>query len=276
MGSDSIGTHEAWDVSDIILEDELRHLEGMAGSLLVGHLKEQVKSLPKEFSAIEIGSGLGKSGLFTAMLGAHVTLLDSSSEVLQSARRLYGACGLPLETWAENALSLPEALRDNFDLSLSLGVNEHFSGEARQAIFDAHYAVLRPDGMTFIAVPNRHCFSYRLAMWMWRLTGRWPSDLYEYGYSIGELHERMQQAGFTNVEIISGTFPKQDFRFLFLGNLRAALRKLGIGRSRSTSEEPQKSYVTPAMIREKLDMAPLPCRFLHRQSRTLIAIGIRR
>jgi len=273
MKREAVGSHQAWDVPEIVLADELRRLDGMAGSLVVQHLKEGISALPKEFGAIEIGAGLGKTALFAAMLGGRVALLDSSGEALAAARQLYAACNVPVETMTENALSLPVSLKGRFDLSMSLGVNEHFSGRPRQAIFDAHYAVLKEGGMTFIAVPNRHCFSYRLAMWMWKLTGRWPEGLYEYGFSPEELGRRMQQAGFADIEIVSGTLPKDDFRHFILGNLQAALRKFGLMQCPPAAAVDE---VTPEEIREKLFSLPLPEHFCHRQSYTLIATGVRR
>jgi 2-polyprenyl-3-methyl-5-hydroxy-6-metoxy-1,4-benzoquinol methylase len=274
MTGDSIGVHHVWDVKSVDLPDQFRQLNGMAESLAVRHLKSSMSALSTGCSAIEIGSGLGKMGLFSGMLGAKVTLLDSSSDVLEVAQQLYAAVGVPVDVRTGNALSLPDALHEHFDLSISLGLNEHFSGPARQSIFDAHFSVLRPGGKTLIAVPNRHCFSYRLAMLMWKLTGRWPEDLYEYGFSYRELRGRMHDAGFEDVQVFSGSYPAEDFRHFVLGNLRAALRKFGL---MSAGKAPtQRAEVSPETIRAKLQSLPSPALFRHWQSYTWIAMGVRR
>lgn len=276
MSQEAIGIHAAWDVSDIDVAGELQRLDRMAESLVVRHLKGLMETLPPGPASIEIGSGLGKLSWFSTVLGADATLLDSSAAALASAQRLYAACDLPVSTQNADALALPDALKGDFDLSMSLGVNEHFSGGARQAIFDAHFEVLRSGGAAFICVPNRHCLSYRTAMLMWRLTGRWPKGLYEYGFSIAELRRRMRQAGFADIEVFSGTRPIDDFSYFVLGNLRAAFRKFGLSRPPSPEIGAVRPQATCAAIREKARALPLLDRFCHRQSYTLIATGVRR
>ncbi|GMR00095.1 MAG: hypothetical protein BMS9Abin18_0926 [Zetaproteobacteria bacterium] len=156
---------------------------------------------------------------------------------------------------------------------MSLGVNEHFSGQPRQTIFDAHFAVLKSGGRTLIAVPNRYCLSYRAAMLMWKLTGRWPQGLYEYGFTRKELVRRMCDAGFEEISVVSGTRPVDDFHRYILGNLRAAMRKfLHYPSMVKESLIP----VTNEMVRAAANMAEPPVQLVSSQSYMWIAMGRRK
>jgi len=262
--------HQAWDVESVDMDAIRRVLLGMSGSLVVRYGKVLLQRLPAEPSCIEIGSGLGKLSLLLAMTGARPSLLDSSAPTLEQARAFFADMKVPVETVVGDALDIPPELEGKFNLSMSLGVNEHFRGAARQGIFDAHAKVLQPGGCTLIGVPNRHCLSYRIALRMWKWTGRWPHDLYEYGFSRRELVRRMRDAGFADISVVSGTRPGADFRHYIWGNLRAAVRKLlrwpappSVGRARVTTDE----------IRTALDRAPPPERLVSQQSYMWLAMG---
>ncbi|MCF7821134.1 MAG: class I SAM-dependent methyltransferase [Mariprofundaceae bacterium] len=276
MGNDSAGSHESWDINSINPEREMTRLYGMAGNLTVRHVKQSMEKLPKNCLSIEIGSGLGKMSFFPALLGSDVHLLDSSSAALKAAESLYNYCGIPVKTHECDALSLPSSLLGKFDLSLSLGVNEHFSGELRQSIFDVHHDVLKSGGRAVIAVPNRHCISYRIAMLMWKLTGRWPEGLYEYGFSRSELMHRMKQAGFTEVEVVSGTYAKDDFQHFIMGNLKAALQKFGLMHQVTrVDEKGSDKPCSPGRILERLLELEAPEVFNNHQSYAWVAKGRR-
>jgi len=276
MEADAGGVHPSWDINAINIERELLRLYGMAGSLTTQHVKKALELLPADCSSIEIGSGLGKMSFYPALLGTDVHLLDSSAAALKAAEALYSYCHLSVKTHECDALSLPASLTGKFDLSLSLGVNEHFSGKSRQVIFDVHHDVLKSGGRTVIAVPNRCCVSYRIAMLVWKLTGRWPEGLYEYGFSRSELVYRMRQAGFKDVEIVSGTYAQDDFQYFIVGNLKAALRKFGmIGSAKSAQVADSTDIPSPEAIREKVRLLGKPEIFSNHQSYTWIATGLR-
>jgi len=276
MGEDSIGTHTSWDINSIDSERELVRLYGMAESLAVRYVKQALESLPNNCSSIEIGSGLGKMSFFPALLGSNVNLLDSSAPALKAAESLYAHCKLAVKTHKYDALSLPPSLMGMFDLSLSLGVNEHFSGKHRQQIFDVHHDVLKSGGRTVIAVPNRHCISYRIAMMVWKLTGRWPEGLYEYGFSHSELKLRMMKAGFAEIEVVSGTYAQNDFHRFILGNLKAALRKFGLmRRAKVLDKEGIEEAPSSDDVRERFLKLGEPEVFSNHQSYTWIATGKR-
>lgn len=273
--TDAKGSHDAWDIHSMDAEREMCRLNNMAGSLVVGHLLRILRLLPEHGASIEIGSGLGKMSFFSGLMGLQVHLLDQSERALESAAKLYEYADCQVHTHHGDALALQMGLRDQFDLSMSLGVNEHFSGKARQTIFDSHYNVLKKRGRTVIAVPNRHCISYRLAMLIWKMTGRWPAGLYEYGFSYSELVERMQKAGFEEVQVFSGTFAKDDFRRFVVGNIGAAFRRLAC--TKNSKSFPERNIVRQdvADIRKRLCSQKDVPLFVNRQSYTWVATGVR-
>jgi len=262
--------HQAWDVESLDIDAIRCVLLGMSGSLVVRYGKVLLQRLPAEPSCIEIGSGLGKLSLLLAMTGARPSLLDSSAPTMGQARLLFESMGTPVETVVGDALDMPPALAERFDLSMSLGVNEHFKGDARQGIFDVHARVLRSGGWTLIGIPNRYCLSYRTALLVWKLTGRWPKDLYEYGFSRRELLQRMRDAGFENISVVSGTFPMNDFRRYILGNLRAAMRKF---LHYSPAVKDASTPVTNEMIRAAVNRVEPPVQLVSNQSYMWITMG---
>jgi SAM-dependent methyltransferase len=128
----------------------------------------------EQLRAIEIGAGRGLNALLYAQRGALVTLLDEIELPLEQARRLFEANGVEAEMRVGDAFDLPEDLRGAFDVSMSFGLCEHFLGERRVAIVRAHLDVLRPGGLAFIGVPNRHGVVYRAWKKALTTTGSWP------------------------------------------------------------------------------------------------------
>jgi SAM-dependent methyltransferase len=155
--------------------------------------------------AIEIGAGRGLNGVLYAERGAKVTLLDISDYPLEQARPLFEARGLEFEPVVADAFDLPENLVGAFDVSMSFGLCEHFLGERRRTIVAAHLAVLRPGGVAFIGVPNRHAPVYRAWMAVLKRTGSWPFGTEE-PYTAAELADLGRAAGGEPLEPVYGSF----------------------------------------------------------------------
>ncbi|MDT8375485.1 MAG: class I SAM-dependent methyltransferase [Mariprofundaceae bacterium] len=263
--------HSAWDVSDVDLVAFRQALHGMASSIAVGHALALLPELPPKARSIEIGCGLGKMSALMGLAGVSPVLFDSSQATLDEARKAFHSIDVSVECVLGDALDLPSEVIASFDLSMSWGLNEHFSGKPRQKIFDAHAEVLKENGWSIIGVPCRNCISYRMAMLVWKLTGRWPKGLYEYGFDRSELARRMQQAGFKKIKVLSGTRPGDDFRHYILGNLRAVVHKFtGLF---PKDKPPDIKGATISDIRQKLLESGRPNEFLSSQSYMLIAIG---
>jgi cyclopropane fatty-acyl-phospholipid synthase-like methyltransferase len=145
--------------------------------------------------SIELGCGRGDLSVLLAEAGAEVTLLDSSERALEVARRRFDRLGLSARFEQGDMQSRTNSPR-HFDLAVSLGVVEHFVGEARSHALRAHIEALRPGGLALISVPYRWCPPYRLWKAYLELRGWWPYGV-ERPYSRVEIVRRARRAGFT-------------------------------------------------------------------------------
>ncbi len=126
-----------------------------------------------DLKVIEIGAGAGTNAALMARRGAKVTVLDYSNSALARSRRFFERNGGVAEFVKADALALPAELCGRFDIAMSFGLTEHFTGEDRPAINLAHLDLLRPGGIAFIAVPNKWNPPYRLYKFISQAIGRW-------------------------------------------------------------------------------------------------------
>lgn len=154
----------------------------------------------KGLRTIELGSGRGDLSVLLAEEGAEVTLLDANDSALSSATQRFirlGLHGSYVRSDLRDAALLEVA---PFDVALSIGVIEHFSGSARTDVLRAHHDVLRPGGLAIISVPYAWCVPYRIWKAYLEVRGWWPYGL-EIPYSRRELAHRARAARFTSVEM---------------------------------------------------------------------------
>ncbi len=143
---------------------------------------------------IEIGAGAGTNAALMAARGARVTVLDYSERALARAQDLFAAMGVRTDLVQANALALPPRVLGQFDVSMSFGLNEHFTGAERVQIFQAHLDLLRADGMSFISVPNAYNPPYRAFKWLAETTKRWKLGV-EIPFTRAELEQICKQLG---------------------------------------------------------------------------------
>ena len=174
--------------------------------------------------AIEIGAGRGLNGLLYARRGAEVTLLDESDLPLRQAGELFEAHGTSFEPVVADVFDLPSELQGCFDASMSFGLCEHFLDERRRAVVAAHLELLRPGGIAFIGVPNRHAPAYRVWMAILKRRGTWPLGTEE-PFSAAELAGLARAVGGRPFEPVYGSFVGS----LVNHGLNQALFKLGRG-----------------------------------------------
>jgi SAM-dependent methyltransferase len=172
---------------------------------------------------IELGCGEGKVSLLFALRGAETTLVDYSDKQLRSARYVARKFGVEPHFLPSNVLHLPAETSGRYDISMSFGTAEHFFGEDRQTIFDAHLDVLRPGGITLVWVPNRWGLLFHGGVEARRALGRDTCHVDEIPFSRRELAERASRAGFCDVRIVGGDHLRNDFHH-FIVNLRRVFR----------------------------------------------------
>ena len=148
----------------------------------------------KDLSVIEIGAGTGTNAVLMAERGARVTVLDYSAVALARSEQLFKSLGIPAQFMNENALALGKGLETKYDISMSFGLAEHFTGETRRQIIGAHLDLLRAKGLTFISVPNTANPPYRLNKWITERTRAWSVGE-EYPFSRSELTDIMHALG---------------------------------------------------------------------------------
>lgn len=218
----------SWDPDEAELspQEMLRRIESTlgfkawargAGSLARGG------AAPETLKVAEVGCGTGTAALIFGLLGASVTLLDSNQKVLERARKIYGAFGCRADFIKADCLEpAGESLAGKFDVVLSGGLAEHFTGAYREKCFEFHQSLLKPGGLAMIGVPNRFSPFYQLVRRFRVLTGTWGPDI-EVPFSNPELKSLAKGAGFSRYYVV-GTIPLvKDFRVYSRGLISAVV-----------------------------------------------------
>lgn len=186
--------------------------------------------------AIEIGAGSGTNAAAMAKRGAAVTLLDYSELALGRARELFAANEVEADFIEANALELPDEVRGAFDVAMSFGLNEHFTGAERIGIFQSHLDALRDGGLAIISVPNAHNAPYRASKFVAERTGRWKLGV-EVPFTRNELESICAQLGVTDCEFFGDSFASS---LQFINPLPYARRALGRPTSTKLKRRPER------------------------------------
>jgi SAM-dependent methyltransferase len=207
----------------------------------------------EDLRAIEIGAGAGTNAAMFAKRGAAVTLLDYSPTAHQTARELFAANELEATFVEANALQLPDGVRGQFDIAMSFGLNEHFTGDDRVGIFQAHLDALREGGVAIISVPNAHNAPYRASKWLAEKTGRWKLGV-EVPFTRSELESICARLGVTEFEFFGDSFA---YSLQFVNPWPYARRALGrqprakTRRERGTPLDERWSYATVLVMTKR-------------------------
>jgi len=148
----------------------------------------------RKLRCVELGSGGGDFSMLLAMLGHEVTLVDFSDAALSHARQRFEEAGLSANFVQGDLFEFATTYAGCFDVSVSLGVVEHFAGPKRRAVIEAHRQVLRPGGLAMISAPNAGCVPYRLWKFYLETRGCWPYG-YEAPFSGRELRSVARDVG---------------------------------------------------------------------------------
>lgn len=156
-------------------------------------IAERFKSL-KGLKAIEIGAGAGTNAALLAKRGLDITILDYSESALSRSREMFARNNLKAEFIYKNALNLSSDLLGKFDVSMSFGLSEHFTGEQRVQINKSHFDLLKKGGVAFISVPNSLNIPYRIHKLISEALGWWTVGE-EYPFTRGELRDICHKIG---------------------------------------------------------------------------------
>ena len=148
-------------------------------------------------SALDVGCGAGLLAEPLARLGAKVTGVDASEELIAVAKAHAEASGLEIDYRA----AAVEDLDGGFDLVTSLEVVEHVA-EPRSFV-GALAARLAPGGLLIVSTPNRTAWSRLLTITLAEGLGRVPRGTHDFSKFIApdELSAIVRDAGLKVVDV---------------------------------------------------------------------------
>ena len=148
-------------------------------------------------SALDVGCGAGLLAEPLARLGAEVTAVDASEELIAAARAHAEARGLEIDYRAVAV----ENLGGRFDLVTSLEVVEHVADP--RAFVRSLSARLAPGGLLVMSTPNRTAWSRLLTITLAEGLGRVPRGTHEFSKFItpDELTSMIREAGLTVIDV---------------------------------------------------------------------------
>lgn len=151
---------------------------------------------------IEAGCGTGTFSLLLNILGAQTTLVDIDENALEAARKCFSLYNRKAEFITHDIMSMPpEHLAGKFDMVISIGLLEHFSGDNRLKAMLNHKLFLNENGFTCISVPNMISPFYWMIRAPSELFGKWSIET-EIPFSQWELKRIGIKTGFSGIDII--------------------------------------------------------------------------
>ena len=147
-------------------------------------------------TALDVGCGAGLLTEPLARLGAKVTGLDATPELIEVAREHASAMGLEVDYRAGDV----QELEGEFDLVTCMEVVEHVADPA--AFVHALAKRLAPDGLLLLSTPNRTSWSRLLTITIAEGTGAVPKGTHEFERFItpDEMKVLLQNAGLKCVD----------------------------------------------------------------------------
>lgn len=166
----------------------------------------------KNLKVIEVGAGAGTNALLFAKRGAKITILDYSKKAIARSREFFKRNNCLAEFILADALKLPKKSLNAYDVSMSFGLAEHFTGENRKRIVKSHLDLLKSPGLAIIAVPNKLNPPYRIYKFLMQLIKKWPFGE-EYPYSRKEFSKIASPLNLKALNFIGDSF-YNSFRFI--------------------------------------------------------------
>lgn len=165
----------------------------------------------------EAGCGTGTMALTFGLMGASVSLIDFNRKALERAGSVFRMYDCQAQYINEDCLNSPsQKLRGKFDLVISSGLLEHFSGRYTEAILNYHKELLKEGGFVLIGVPNARSPWYNFIRFIRTITATWVIDL-EVPFSAEELKKRAEEIGLSDCYVIAYSGWFADFKYHIWG-----------------------------------------------------------
>lgn len=146
-------------------------------------------------SALDVGCGAGLLAEPLARLGASVTAVDASAELIGVVKAHAAGAGLAIDYRAVPV----EQVAGTFDLVTSMEVVEHVANPA--AFVAALAARVAPGGLLVMSTPNRTAWSKLLTITLAEGLGRVPKGTHDFGKFITP-DELAAMIGATGLEVV--------------------------------------------------------------------------
>lgn len=167
--------------------------------------------------SIELGCGLGKLSVILNTLGVETTLLDFNLTAIEGAKKVHEFFECNSKFIHSDALDV-EHISDKFDISLSVGTAEHFTGENRRKYIFNHIRVLKPKGIAIIWAQHKYGLSFNAMHFLYNKFKRIPDYPYEEQFTKSEfenIFEELKRIYDIKYKIFYATSGVSDISFLF-------------------------------------------------------------
>lgn len=179
---------------------------------------------------LEIGAGTGTYAALLAKEGAQASVLDYSEKALERAQEFFNHNRLSVELLHADALELPTSIKKKkFDVTISIGLTEHFKDLDRLKINQVHLDLLTKNGLAVMAVPNAYNPPYRIFKYVREKLGIWEFGE-EYPYTTQELRLIAKRLG-AKIITIFGDDLYSSIKFILPANFLRRLFKVGSPRN---------------------------------------------
>ena len=210
-------TPELWDNlwNERTEEEDLLSIEKEEASVRWRKIESKVNEKFKDFKnlrVIEVGSGAGINALLFAKKGSKVTILDYSKNALNRSKQLFKKNKLKASFVLSDALDLKKRLLEKYDLSMSFGLAEHFTGDERVKIIKSHFDLINNKGLVLVSVPNKSNLPYMINKLALSFLKKWKFGE-EYPFSRSEFLKICKSLGFEKASFIGSSFI-DSFRFI--------------------------------------------------------------
>jgi len=161
-------------------------------------LRQLVKTLPADASVLDAGAGFGQYTYYLSKLGHrwHIKAVDIKAEQIDDCNRFFAQMGRNDRVFFETADLTGFREPDKYHLAISVDVMEHIADDT--AVFGNICESLKPGGVLLISTPSDKGGSdtdhhHR--------RGSFIDEHVRDGYNAGEIHNKLIEAGFSQVDV---------------------------------------------------------------------------
>lgn len=193
-------------------------IEAVRFALIKGACERLLKQFPRRgnYHFCELGAGTASVSRYLGdTYQADITIVDSNPRALDLSRKTFEGFPHRFQTIARDVFDLKDC-EGRFDLVHSGGLIEHFVGEARDRIIEAHCALVKDHGYLMILVPIRNTWYKILNEGIFKGL-RLLDHIPEVPWSFEELKTSLERRGFhiiarTTVVTELGILAKRDHK----------------------------------------------------------------